>query len=111
MLDGLLERPHFGDLPLWRNVSLICVAALFFSLGCMLFALEMEIYASAPHMPVLETQMMYPVRVNHGYLRYVTAEQAERLEFWRTATPAGLVVLLATGLVLATLRYPRVSPP
>jgi len=45
---------------------------------------------------------------DHWGLRYVTVKEAESLVFWRTVTPAGLVGLLATGLLLATFRYPRV---
>ena len=33
------------------------------------------------HTPVIKTKQLYPVHVNHGYLRYVTKEEAEKWEY------------------------------
>ena len=105
-----LRREHYalGDLPLWRKALLVCALMLFLVFGGKLFNLEADIYASAPSIAVPQEGRTYPVRVNHGYLRYVSQQQSERLQFWRNVTPAMLFALFGTAaLTLVTYRQKR----
>ena len=44
---------------------------------------DVVIYYGAPSTSVPAKAQVYPVRVMHGSLRYVTANQQEKLVFWR----------------------------
>jgi hypothetical protein len=98
-------RYEFSELPIWRKVSIVLAVSLFFFVGYKLFSKEAEIYASAPGAPIAATRQVAPVRVNHGYLRYVTPETAESLAFWRHTTgPSVGTLALAVGALLLTYR-------
>jgi hypothetical protein len=74
------------------------------------FSKEADIYRSAPETPLIKTKQVYPVHVNHGYLRYVTKEEAEAWEFSNSTTgPIIGVTALTMLLLLGTFRYPRSS--
>jgi len=78
--------------------------------GILQFSLEAQIYASAPNAPVIQTKQVYPVHVNHGYLRYVTKEQAEEWAFSsRTTGPIIGATALTMLLLIAAFRSPRSS--
>ena len=97
-----------GNLPLWREALLVCALMLFLAFGGKLFDLEADIYASAPSIAVPREGRTYPVRVNDGYLRYVTQQQSERVQFWRNMTPAMLLALFGTAAItLGTYRQKR----
>ena len=90
---------------MWRKTLLACAVAVFFFFGYRLFDKEADIYASAPNVPVARTKQVYPVHVNHGYVRYLTQKEADDLDFWRKVTPAIVAPSLAVaGLLLATYR-------
>jgi hypothetical protein len=98
-------RYEFSELPLWRKVSIVLAVGLFFFLGYTLFSKEAEIYASASEAPVAATRQVSPVRVNHGYVRYVTHETAENIGSWRQATgPSVGALALVVGALLLTYR-------
>jgi len=95
----------FSELPVWRKLLIALAIGLFFLLGYTLFSKEAEIYASAPGTPIAATRQVSPVRVNHGYLRYVTPEAAESLAHWREATgPSVGALALVVGALLLTYR-------
>lgn len=99
-----------GDLPAWRKVLLLCCVAVWFSLGVRHLSKEAEIYASAPKAPVIATKQVYSVRVNHGYVRYVTKEEAAHWEFLnRTTGPVIGISALTMFFLILTFRYPRSS--
>ena len=108
---GFLDRlRNPGDLPVWRKVVLLCCAGVWMFLGIRHFSLEADIYASAPNDPVIQTKQVYPVHVNHGYLRYVTKEQAEQWAFSsRTTGPIIGVTALTMLLFIAGFRSRRSS--
>jgi len=64
------QRFEWWDLPLWRKAVIVGAAILFFVSGSMPFDKESNIYVSAPGQPNTATRQIYPVHVNHGYLRY-----------------------------------------
>lgn len=93
------------DLPLWRKAVILCAVMVFFVPGGTLFNKEVGIYTSAPKNPNLTTKQVSPVHVNHGYLRYVTSEEAESLAKWRAIAPALAVVgIAAIAIVMFTHR-------
>ena len=107
-LNGLGELRNLGDLPVWRKLVLLCCVGLWSFLGIRHFSEEANIYASAPEAPVTKTKQVYPVHVNHGYLRYVTKEKAEQWKFTSSTTgPIIGVTALTMLLLLGTFRYPR----
>ena len=83
-----------SDLPLWRRAVIVFAMVLFF-IGSTPFDKELTIYTSAPSHPNAATRQIYPVHVNHGYLRYVTSDEAESLAKWRTGGPALIALALA----------------
>jgi hypothetical protein len=102
------DRYELADLPLWRKALLACGMALFCAVGGTLFTKETEICTSAPGVAVPAAGQVYPVHVNHGYVRYVTQNEADTLEFWRAATPPSIVTLfVAAALLLLTYRDGR----
>jgi hypothetical protein len=108
---GFLDRlRNPGDLPAWRKVVLLCCAGVWMFLGLRQFSLEADIYTSAPDGPIIQTKQVYPVHVNHGYLRYVTKEQAEEWAFSsRTTGPIIGVTALTMLLLIAGFGSPRSS--
>jgi hypothetical protein len=103
-------KDHYDlvDLPMWRKTLLACVIGLFCFSGGKLFNTETEIYTSAPSVPVVSTRQVYPVQVNHGYVRYLTQKEADDLDFWRRVTPAIVGPSLAgAGLLILTYRNRR----
>ena len=95
----------WSDVPLWRKAAIVLAVIVFFLVGHTLFDKELTIYTSAPAHPNLVTKQIYPVHVNHGYLRYLTSEETESLASWRAVGPALLAVALATiGVALFALR-------
>jgi hypothetical protein len=103
-----LDQFYLADLPLWRKILLACAIGTFFFFGYRLFNKEADIYVSAPSTPVAGTRQVYPVLVNHGYVRYLTQKEADDLDFWRKVTPAIIAPSLAVaGLLVATYRKRR----
>lgn len=74
LFDRWGELRDLGDLPVWRKLLLSCCVGVWCFFGIKHFSQEIDIYASAPQTPVTETKQLYPVHVNHGYLRYVTKD-------------------------------------
>jgi hypothetical protein len=106
------ERYDFSELPIWRKIVSVgaAVAALVIgaTLGASLPSKTIEIYHDAPSAPVTATRQIYPVHVEGGYLRYVTKEQAEELDFLqRTTGPSIGASLVTAALVLLTYRGGR----
>jgi len=108
-LVGMIrEQVSFPELPLWRKVVIgLCLALAVFS-AAMAFNKEIDIYGSAPDHPVAATGQTYPVKVNHGSLRYVTPTQSASLQFWEDSVAGlgGTAVLVAL-LSFITYRDPR----
>ena len=93
-------RINPGDLPTWRKLLMACLVGIWLFLGSSHLFKELDIYSSAPQTPVVETRQSYPVRVNHGYLRYVTKKEAEDWAFASTTTGPIIGVLAVTMLLL-----------
>jgi hypothetical protein len=72
-----LDQFYLADLPMWRKILLACAIGSFFFFGGKLFNKEADIYISAPSVPVAKTKQVYPVLVNHGYVRYLTRKEAD----------------------------------
>ena len=109
-LNGWGGLRNLADLPVWRRLVLLCCVGLWSFFGLRHFSQEADIYASAPETPVVKTKQVYPVRVNHGYLRYVTKQEADEWEFSNNTTgPIIGVTALTILLLLGTFRYPRSS--
>jgi hypothetical protein len=106
------ERYDFSELPIWRKIisigSGIAAFVIGATLGVSLPSKRIEIYHDAPTAPVPATKQVYPVHVEGGYLRYVTQEQAEQLDFLeRTTGPSILGPLVTAAIVLVTYRPSR----
>jgi hypothetical protein len=106
------ERYDFSELPRWRKILALCAGgaaiALMIFIGPILPMKENGVYHSAPSAPAPARGQVYPVRVEGGYLRYVTREQAENLDFLkRTTGPSIGAFLVTAALVLLTYRSGR----
>ncbi len=89
---------------------MLCCAGVWIFFGMRHFSQEADIYASAPNAPVVETKQVYPVHVNHGYVRYVTKERAEEWAFLsRTTGPIIGATAVTMLLLIASFRNPRSS--
>ncbi len=98
------ETFEWYDLPIWRTILVLSLFALFFIfiVGYPSSSMEVDIYATAPRKPVPETRQVVPVHVNHGYLRYITAKEAEDYRYWYNMTPTflGAIILGMFGSVM-----------
>ena len=112
-LDGIPniwgERYSFAELPLWRKALCLVAAGtaltIMFVIGPIVPRERAKIYDSAPSAPNPASGQTQAVRVEGGYLRYVTSEQAESLEFWERVTgPSIGASLVIAVLVLFTYR-------
>ncbi len=107
---GYGELRSLEDLPLWRKLLLGCGLALWIYLGCSALNKEADVYVSAPHVPVAATGQVYPVSVNHGALRYVTAKEKKEMDFSHyEAPPIIFGLMVGMFLLVWTFRYPRAS--
>jgi len=95
---------EFADLPLWRKTLIVLAMLSFFAFGGRLFNREVDIYVSAPSAANSATAEIYPVHVNHGYVRYLTRQEDADLAFWRAVTPA-IVVGCIAGMALVWVMY------
>lgn len=96
-----MRRIDIAGVPAWRKVVLVIgVCATMFS-GLLVFIKEQNVYASGAATPNSKTAETYPLSVNHGYIRYLTREEYDRLAFWRAFVG---VPLLAGILVMVTSR-------
>ena len=111
-----MPRIHveFSELSLWRKIVCLCSLAFFFYCGTPAFYLENEIYSSAPAQPNSSTSQTIPVHVMHGFVRYITVEEAMRLSHWRSmADWVGLPAMIgfftfAGPAFLAALKEERI---
>jgi hypothetical protein len=97
-LEEMIRRQApFHALPLWRRIVIVCCLGLAIFVGVMTFGREMDIYGSAPDHPVVATGQTYQVHVNHGFVRYVTLLERDKLIFWESniGNLAGAPVLAA----------------
>jgi hypothetical protein len=102
------ESFEWDDLPLWRRLLVYSLFALFFVVGYRSFAMMVDIYTTAPSKPVQTTGQAIPVYVNHGYLRYLTYEQAKDYRYWSDMTPVFLAAtILAMFASVMTYRHRR----
>lgn len=99
------EPLEVADLPIWRKALIVCTFALLFVVGARLPGREADIYVSAPRVANPSTGQIYPVQVNHGYVRYLTRQQDADLAFWRAVSPAIIAAWIAgTALLVVTHR-------
>jgi len=103
-----IENPP-SYLSTWRK-SVLVVAAVFTLLVAFIgFDKHMEIQATAPDHPVPARGQVYPIDVNHGYIRYVNWKDKESFSLWGLATSwVGAVDLLA---FFVWLTAPRETDP
>jgi hypothetical protein len=105
-LREMIEHPpDIRDLPIWRKVLIACAFALFMFIGFASLDKDLTIYASAPTYPVAATGQVYPVSVEHGYIRYVTlAEKENPLVDGRAGSWAGAAFVGAFFLWITSRR-------
>jgi hypothetical protein len=112
-LEAIIRRPApFNTLPLWRKTLIVCCIASFMFGAAMLANVELDTYPSAPNRPVAETGQIYPINVNHGFIKYVTLQDKIRLELWESR--AGLLcgpAMLAMFLLWVTFDNPSRRGP
>jgi hypothetical protein len=102
--ERIENRPSLHALPLWRRLVLICGLGFFVLVGAMIVDKQFDIYGGDPDHPVVATGHIYPVHVNHGYLRYATKEERDSLIFWENKMGAW-IGLPALGSVFLWLLY------
>jgi hypothetical protein len=75
--------------------------------AAMLINVELDMYPAAPDHPLTATGEIYPINVNHGFIRYVTLQNKTRLDVWesRVALLCG-PAMLAIFLLWVTFRDP-----
>jgi hypothetical protein len=113
-LGQMIRRPApFNTLPVWRKALIFCCIASFVFGAAMLANAELDMYPSAPNHPIATTGEIYPININHGFIRYVTLQNKARLDLWESR--AGLLcgpAVLAMLLVWVTFSDPlRRRPP
>jgi hypothetical protein len=96
-----MRRIEISTVPAWRKIVLVVGFCATIFIGFMVFTKEQDIYASGARTPSSATAETYPISVNHGYIRYLTREENDRLTFWRAFVGAPLLLGL---LLLATSR-------
>ncbi len=102
--------PPISKLPLWRKVLIFCGIGFFVFVGVNLTYLDLTIYGWAPDHAVPATGQVYPVSVNHGYLRYVTLQQFQNFDLARIAiTWGGAAFVVAFFLMVTSHTLPPKS--
>jgi len=91
---------NYSDLPWRAKVFVLGILTSFFALGLPAFVLDSSIYSSAPKSAVASTGQTHLVHVMHGSIRYVTAEEEERLFFWQEEVAPFVGVPVVAGLVM-----------
>ena len=70
-------------IPLWRKIVILSGFCGTLALGGVLAHREFDFYVSGARSPHAVTGEIYPVSVNHGYVRYLTAKDYESYEAWK----------------------------
>jgi hypothetical protein len=82
-LEGMIRRPApFNTLPRWRKILIFCCITSFVFGAAMLANVELDMYPSAPDHPLAATGEIYPININHGFIKYVTLQDKMRLDLW-----------------------------
>lgn len=80
--ERLENPPQISDLSTWRKVVIVVAIAFALTIAFVGFDKDMEIQATAPNHPVPAQGRVFPVDVNHGYIRYVTWEEKQSFLLW-----------------------------
>lgn len=80
--ERIKNQTPFRDLPTWRKIVIVAAWGTCLVVGMMMADKALDIYGGDPDHAVPETGHIYPVHVNHGYLRYSTKEEHDGLVFW-----------------------------
>lgn len=99
------ESIQLADLPLWRKIVLVLCLVSVFVLGGNGYE-HVRIYAVNPSVAVPEKGQVYPLRVMHGSLRYVTIQQ---LENFRNSEARGTLIGIPFVIAFLTLVTFRVK--
>lgn len=84
-----LENPP-TNLSTWRKMVIVVMIAFATVIAVVGFNMHMEIQATAPDHPVPAHGQVYPVDVNHGYIRL--CDLGTETELWPLGGPSGFVV-------------------
>jgi hypothetical protein len=97
-------RVDWSELSIWRRITLVACLAAFLYLGQGYGYEHIKIYYSAPDAPEPSIHKTVPVHVMHNSLKFVTKEEADRLEYWRNRDILVGVPFAVAFLTLATSR-------
>lgn len=105
------QRYDPADLPTWRKIVAVGAVLSGFAMlvltGSLIVPEEAYIYRSAPPSAVEKRGEVYPVYVEHGYLRYITREEAVKLAVLRHNTDIAALLLVTGVMVIVTYRQRR----
>lgn|SRR5579862_411724 len=113
--ERLENPPQISDLSTWRKIVIVVAIAFALTTAFVGFDKHMEIQATAPDHPVPAQGRVFPVDVNHGYIRYVTWEEKQSFLLWagQSGSWAGAAMMIVLFILLTAPRQPdrkRVRP-
>jgi len=100
-------RPtHSLDLPPWKAVLILAALGFFFFVLARAVDEDLTTFAKAPDHAIPATGQMYPVYVEHGNIRYLTASEKATFDVWDgvAVTWAGAAFLCACFLYLTSVK-------
>lgn len=101
--------PPLSDLPTWKRLVFFAALGFVVLIGVLAIDKNLTIYGTAPDHPVPDKGQVYPVSVEHGNIRYVTASEKESVELWtqRAGSWAGAAILGAVLLWITSPKKPK----
>jgi hypothetical protein len=101
-----IPTTHLSDLPVWRAVLIIVALGFFLFVSARAVDEDLTTFAKAPDHPIPAAGQVYPVSVEHGYTRYLTASEKASFEVWDgvAVTWGGAAFLCACFLYVTSLK-------
>jgi hypothetical protein len=100
-------RPtHLSDLPGWKAILIVASFSIFLFMFARAVDEDLTTFAKAPDHAVTTTGQVYPVYVEHGAIRYLTAPEKATFDVWHGLAPTwgGAAFLCACFLYITSVK-------
>jgi hypothetical protein len=97
---------RLSDLPIWKAVLIVVALGFFLFVSARAVDEDLTTFAKAPDHPVPAAGQVYPVSVEHGYTRYLTASEKASFDVWDgvAVTWGGAAFLCACFLYITSVK-------
>jgi hypothetical protein len=100
-------RPiYFSDLPIWKRLLISAALGFFVFTTARAVDEDLTIFAKAPNHAIPTTGQVFPVNVEHGSIRYLTASEKASFDVWIGLAPTwgGAAFLCACFLYITSVK-------